>query len=113
MITLPPCFNPCTTFSVMWCDLGIEVTPWKNTHRPNCAADQSDLTSALLLRFGWKACGRGYLRILILSKENEKKNQMKLLENLSFESLGEALSTEDCIDGRIDAKLESYRFVAN
>ena len=38
---------------------------------------------------------------------------MKLLENLSFESLGEALSTEDCIDGRIDAKLESYRFVAN
>ena len=37
---------------------------------------------------------------------------MKLLENLSFESLGEALSTEDCIDGRIDAKLESYRFVA-
>ena len=37
---------------------------------------------------------------------------MKLLENLSFESLGEALSTEDCIDGRIDAKLESYRCVA-
>ena len=37
---------------------------------------------------------------------------MKLLENLSFESLGEALSTEDCIDGRIDAKLESYRCLA-
>ena len=46
-------------------------------------------------------------------KRKRKKNQMKLLENLSFESLGEALSTEDCIDGRIDAKLESYRFVAN
>jgi hypothetical protein len=29
-------------------------------------------------------------------------------DNISFESLGEALSTEDCIDGRIDAKLESY-----
>ena len=37
---------------------------------------------------------------------------MKLLENLSFESLGEALSTEECIDGRIDAKLESYRLIA-
>ena len=48
----------------------------------------------------------------IIKRKRKNKNQMKLLENLSFESLGEALSTEDCIDGRIDAKLESYRFVA-
>jgi len=34
---------------------------------------------------------------------------MKLLENGNFEALSEALTTEDCLDGRIDARIESYR----
>lgn len=33
---------------------------------------------------------------------------MKLLENINFEALSEALTTEDCLDGRIDARIESY-----
>lgn len=36
---------------------------------------------------------------------------MKLLENNSFERLGDALTTEDSMDGRIDARIESYRFI--
>ena len=35
---------------------------------------------------------------------------MKLLENPNFELLSEALSIEDSSDGRIDAKIESYRY---
>ena len=73
MIILPPCFNPCTMFSVISVR---RPSHWgysmKKIHTDQCAADQSDLTSALLLRFGWKACGRGYLRILILSKEKRR-----------------------------------------
>ena len=38
---------------------------------------------------------------------------MKLLENINFEVLSEALSTEDCLDGRIDARIESYRFLTS
>ena len=34
---------------------------------------------------------------------------MKLLENTNFERLSDALSTEDSMDGRIDARIESYR----
>ena len=34
---------------------------------------------------------------------------MKLLENTSFERLSDALTTEDSLDGRIDARIESYR----
>lgn len=33
---------------------------------------------------------------------------MKLLENNSFERLSDALTTEDSMDGRIDARIESY-----
>ena len=36
---------------------------------------------------------------------------MKLLENQSFEALSHALSTADCLDGQIDARIESYRLV--
>ena len=36
---------------------------------------------------------------------------MKLLENGNFEALSEALTTEDCLDGRIDARIESYRYL--
>ena len=37
---------------------------------------------------------------------------MKFLENANFETLGEILSTkEDNLDGRIEARVESYRFV--
>ena len=35
---------------------------------------------------------------------------MKLLENSHFELISEALSTDDSSDGKIEAKLESYRF---
>ncbi len=35
---------------------------------------------------------------------------MKLLENPHFELISEALSTDDSSDGKIEAKLESYRF---
>ena len=84
----------------------------KNTHRPMCSGP---------IRFNERFVIKIWLKGLrkrlpedtyIIKRKRKNKNQMKLLENLSFESLGEALSTEDCIDGRIDAKLESYRFVA-
>ena len=35
---------------------------------------------------------------------------MKLLENTNFDTLSEALKTDDSLDGHIDARIESYRY---
>ena len=47
--------------------------------------------------------------LFIKLQEDLKIGNMKLLENINFEALSEALTTEDCLDGRIDARIESYR----
>ena len=46
----------------------------------------------------------------IEKKRQKTLKKMKLLENNSFERLSDALTTEDSMDGRIDARIESYRF---
>ena len=43
-------------------------------------------------------------------RHNGEKNEMKYLENSNLETLGEILSTsEDNLDGRLEARIESYR----
>merc|ERR1712110_808972 len=48
------------------------------------------------------------LTVCVFIQEDLKIGNMKLLENINFEALSEALTTEDCLDGRIDARIESY-----
>ena len=44
-----------------------------------------------------------------ITTKDRKEEKMKLLENTNFERLSDALTTEDSLDGRIDARIESYR----